>query len=140
VRVKSYYAGAVLRFDREFYFLHLSKDRLAVPVGAYDKIGPKGDGTVREKLGPDALSLHLKPLWPEDRRHIPINEIREVRQLARVIDREVDGDGSHSLDPNRTLTSESRLRARSGTRAPVGDPSRRYLRIMHLSEDSDGYS
>src|SRR5262249_39798065 len=54
-----------------------SKDRNAIPVGVYDKVGPKGDGTVREKLGPDALSLHLKPLWPENRPHIPISEIAE---------------------------------------------------------------
>ena len=54
-----------------------SKDRLAIPVGTYDKVGPKGDGTVREKLGPDALSLHLKPLWPQDWPHIPVSEISE---------------------------------------------------------------
>jgi len=74
--VKSETTATGVPFDLEQSSI-TSKDRLAIPVGAYDKIGPKGDGTVREKLGPDALSLHLKPLWPEDRPHIPINEIAE---------------------------------------------------------------
>jgi hypothetical protein len=74
--VKSEATTAGVPFDLEQSSI-TSKDRLAIPVGAYDKLGPKGDGTVREKLGPDALSLHLNPLWPQDRPHIPINEIAE---------------------------------------------------------------
>jgi hypothetical protein len=74
--VKNEATAAGVPFDLEQSSI-TSKDRLAIPVGAYDKIGPKGDATVREKFGPDALSLHLKPLWAEDRRHIPINEITD---------------------------------------------------------------
>jgi hypothetical protein len=74
--VKTEATAAGVPFDLEQSSI-TSKDRLAIPVGAYDKIGPRGDGTVREKLGPDALSLHLKPLWPQDRPYIPINEIVE---------------------------------------------------------------
>jgi hypothetical protein len=53
------------------------QDRSAIPVGVYDKIGPKGDGTIKEKLGPDTLSLQLKPLWPQDRPHLSVTEIAE---------------------------------------------------------------
>jgi len=54
-----------------------SKDRAAVPVAVYDKIGPKGDNVAKEKLGPDTLWLHLKPLWPEDRPHLRVAEVVE---------------------------------------------------------------
>lgn len=74
--VKSEATAAGVAFDLQQSSI-ASKDRLAIPVSTYDKVGPKGDGTVREKLGPDALSLHLKPLWPQDRPHIPVSEIAE---------------------------------------------------------------
>jgi uncharacterized protein len=74
--VKGEATAAGVAFDLEQSSI-TSKDRLAIPVGTYDKLGPKGDGTVRERLGPDALSLHLKPLWPQDRPNIPVSEIAE---------------------------------------------------------------
>ena len=50
-----------------------SKDRAAIPLGAYDKA--RSDGIAKEKLGPDALWLHLNPLWPEDKPHLAIDEV-----------------------------------------------------------------
>lgn len=61
-----------------FHLEHLSitsKDRSAIPSVVYDKA--KSDGIVKERLGPDSLSLHLKPLWPDDRPHLPIAEVAE---------------------------------------------------------------
>jgi hypothetical protein len=61
-----------------FHLEHLSissKDRAAIPVAVYDKA--KADGIAKERLGPDALWLHLKPLWPEGRPHIPVAEIAD---------------------------------------------------------------
>jgi hypothetical protein len=46
-----------------------------VPAAVYDKA--KSDGIIGEKLGADALWLHLKPLWAEDRPHVPVAEIAE---------------------------------------------------------------
>jgi hypothetical protein len=67
-------AGVAFELERS---PNTSKDRSAIPVGVYDKIGPKGDGTIKEKLGPDTFSLQLKPLWPQDRPHLSVNEIAE---------------------------------------------------------------
>jgi len=61
-----------------FHLEHLSitsKDRSAIPAVVYDKA--KNDGIIKERLGPDSLSLHLKPLWPEDRPHLPVAEVAE---------------------------------------------------------------
>ena len=52
-----------------------SKDRAAIPAGVYDKA--RGDGLIKEKLGPDALWLHLEPLWPNDRPHLAVAEVAE---------------------------------------------------------------
>lgn len=57
---------------------HLSlsaKDRAAIPQAVYEKA--EGDGIAKRKLGPDALWLHLKPLWPDDKPHLSIAEITE---------------------------------------------------------------
>jgi hypothetical protein len=72
VKTESTPAGAA--FDLE----HLSvtdRNRGAIPPAVYDKA--KSDSVVREKLGPDTLWLQLKPLWPEDRPHLPVAEIRD---------------------------------------------------------------
>lgn len=61
-----------------FHLEHLSissKDRPAIPIAVYDKA--KSDGIVKERLGPDSLFLHLKPLWPSDRAHLPVTEMAE---------------------------------------------------------------
>lgn len=54
-----------------------SKDRAAIPAAVYEKAGPRGDGIAKERLGPDALALHLKPLWPDDRAHLGVGEVAE---------------------------------------------------------------
>jgi hypothetical protein len=51
------------------------KDRTAIPPAVYEKA--KDDSIVRVKLGPEALSIHLKPLWPEDKPHLAVNEIAD---------------------------------------------------------------
>jgi hypothetical protein len=48
-----------------------------------------GERRVQEKLGPDALRRHLKPLWPEDRRRAS-DGLRSLGTLA-----------VHESDPKR---------------------------------------
>jgi hypothetical protein len=72
VKTESTAAGSA--FDLEHLSIS-SKDRIAIPAAVYDKA--KGDGIAREKLGPDALALHLKPLWPEEKPHLPIGEVAD---------------------------------------------------------------
>jgi hypothetical protein len=52
-----------------------SKDRAGVPTAVYEKAS--GDGIAKEKLGGEAIWLHLKPLWPEEKPHLAVNEIAE---------------------------------------------------------------
>ena len=54
-----------------------TRERPAVPAAVYDKIGPKGDNVAKEKLGPDNLWNQLKPLWADDRPHLPVKEVAE---------------------------------------------------------------
>ena len=72
--VKTENTTACAAFDLDHLSIS-SKDRTAIPAAVYDKT--KGDGIAREKLGPDALWLHLKPLWPEDRPHLAISEVAD---------------------------------------------------------------
>jgi hypothetical protein len=63
---------------RAFELDHLSltaRDRNSVPSAVYDKA--RSDGIIGEKLGADALWLHLRPLWAEDRPHLTVAEIAE---------------------------------------------------------------
>lgn len=61
-------------FDLEHLSL-TSKDRASIPAVVYEKA--KSDGIISEKLGADALWLHLKPLWPTDKAHLSVQEISE---------------------------------------------------------------
>ncbi len=78
-----------------------SKDRAAI----YEKA--KNDGIAKEKLGPDALWLHLMPLWPEDKPHLGVGEVADwfgsYVYLPKLRDRVVlDGavrDAVGKLDP-----------------------------------------
>ena len=54
-----------------------TRDRAAIPAAVYDKIGPKGDGIAKEKLGPDTFWHNLKPLWPQDRPHLAVGAVAE---------------------------------------------------------------
>jgi hypothetical protein len=44
-------------------------------LAVYEKA--KNDGIAKEKLGPEALWLHLKPLWPEDKPHLAVSEVAD---------------------------------------------------------------
>jgi hypothetical protein len=50
-----------------------ARDRAAVPIVVYDKA--KADGVALEKLGTERLWLALKPIWPDDRPHLPVSEL-----------------------------------------------------------------
>jgi hypothetical protein len=65
-------AGKAFELDR---LSVTSKDRGAVPSGVYDKA--RGDGLIKEKLGPDALWLHLRPLWHADKPHLIVAEVAD---------------------------------------------------------------
>src|SRR5689334_23170309 len=52
-----------------------ARDRAAVPITVYDKA--KADGIALEKLGTERLWLALKPIWGEDRPHLPISEVAD---------------------------------------------------------------
>lgn len=69
-------ATAGVAFDLDHLSI-ASKDRAAIPTAVYEKAGPRGDGIAKERLGADALALHLKPLWPDDRPHLGITEVAE---------------------------------------------------------------
>ena len=61
-----------------FHLQHLSitsKDRTAIPGVLYEKA--RGDGIIKERLGPDSLALQLKPLWAVEKPHLPISEIAD---------------------------------------------------------------
>ena len=74
VKTEATTAGAAFDLD---HLSIASKDRPAIPAAVYEKAGPRGDGIAKEKLGPDALALHLKPLWPEDRSHLGVGEVAD---------------------------------------------------------------
>jgi hypothetical protein len=50
-----------------------ARERAAVPAVVYDKA--KADGIALEKLGTERLWLALRPMWPDDRQHLPISEV-----------------------------------------------------------------
>ncbi|MFJ5487148.1 DUF499 domain-containing protein [Hansschlegelia beijingensis] len=72
--VKSATAGSAFELD---HLSIASKDRAAIPAAVYEKAGPRGDSIAKERLGPDALALHLRPLWPEDRAHLSVAEVAD---------------------------------------------------------------
>lgn len=55
----------------------LARDRPSIVASVFEKLSPKGDSIVKETLGPKILMSKLDPLWPADRPHLPIAEIRE---------------------------------------------------------------
>ena len=110
------------------------------------RIGILGAGDENESLTRlSAFTQALAGLGWADGRNVRIDlrwapdDANRIRALAQVL---------VGLQPDIILVTgtaataalQRHLQARSGTRAPVGDPSQRYLRIMHLSEDLDGYS
>ena len=91
-------------FDLE-HILISARERAAIPSVVYDKA--KADGIALEKLGGERLWLALKPIWPDDRAHLPVAEIAEwfgtYVYLPKLRDRVVlDGairDAVAKLDP-----------------------------------------
>ena len=47
----------------------------SIPQAVWDKVS--NDGTVIGEMGPNNLVQSLEPIWPEDRQHIAIKEIRD---------------------------------------------------------------
>ena len=83
-----------------------TKDRAAIPAAVYDKVGPRGDGLAKEKLGPDNFWALISKLWPEDVPHLAISDIADwfasYPYLPKVRDRVVVEtaiqDGAAKLD------------------------------------------
>jgi hypothetical protein len=61
-------------FDLEHNLIS-ARERPAIPAVVYDKA--KADGIALEKLGGERLWLALKPIWPDDRAHLPVAEVAE---------------------------------------------------------------
>ncbi len=55
----------------------LSRDRPSIAASVYEKLSSRGDSIVKDTLGPKILMAKLGPLWPADRPHLPIAEIRK---------------------------------------------------------------
>jgi uncharacterized protein len=72
IKTESTEAGKAFELD---HLSVTSKDRGAIPTGVYDKA--RSDGFIKDKLGPDALWHHLKPLWPNDKPHLAIAEVAD---------------------------------------------------------------
>jgi hypothetical protein len=70
--VKSDTAGRPFELEHS---LISSRDRAAIPTVVYDKA--KADGIVLEKLGTERVWHALKPIWPDDRDHLPIAELTD---------------------------------------------------------------
>lgn len=84
-----------------------SRDRAAIPAAVYEKVGPRGESLVKEKLGPDGFWRNIEPLWLPDQPYLAVSEVVEwfaaFPYLPKVRDRVViEGaiqDGAYGLDP-----------------------------------------
>ena len=47
----------------------------SIPEAVWDKV--KSDGSVLDALGPDNLAKELAPIWPPDRPHLAVHDIRD---------------------------------------------------------------
>jgi hypothetical protein len=55
----------------------LARDRPSIAASVYEKLSSRGDSIVKDTLGPRILMAKLGPLWPKERPHLPIAEVRE---------------------------------------------------------------
>ncbi len=55
----------------------MAKDRSSITASAYDKMSSRGDGIVKDTLGPMMLLAKLDGLWPADQPHLRIGDIKE---------------------------------------------------------------
>ena len=53
-----------------------------IPQAVWDKVST--DGTVIGEMGPSNLVQSLEPIWPEDRQHIAIKDIRDWFRILRL--------------------------------------------------------
>ncbi|MBX6376760.1 MAG: ATPase, partial [Acetobacteraceae bacterium] len=82
-----------------------ARDRAAIPLVVYEKA--KADGIALERLGAERLWLALKPIWPEDRPHLPVAEVADwfasyvylPRLRDRVVLEAAIRDAVAKLDP-----------------------------------------
>ncbi len=91
-------------FELEHSFIS-ARDRAVIPVVVYDK--GKADGVLQERLGAERLWIALRPIWPEDRPHLPLTEIADwfasyvylPRLRDRVVLETTIRDAVAKLDP-----------------------------------------
>jgi uncharacterized protein len=55
----------------------MARDRSSVAQSVYEKVSSRGDGLVKETLGPRMLMAKLAGLWPDEKPHLPISDLRE---------------------------------------------------------------
>ncbi|SHJ89943.1 hypothetical protein SAMN05444159_1837 [Bradyrhizobium lablabi] len=55
----------------------LSRERPSIATSVYEKVSSRGDGLVKDTLGPRMLMAKLTGLWPADRPHLAIADLRE---------------------------------------------------------------
>ncbi|NJR13106.1 MAG: hypothetical protein HC779_00750 [Phyllobacteriaceae bacterium] len=55
----------------------MSKDRSSITVSAYEKMSSRGDGIVKDTLGPTMLMAKLQPLWASDTPHLRVGDVKE---------------------------------------------------------------
>ncbi|MER9240679.1 DUF499 domain-containing protein [Mesorhizobium sp. M0633] len=55
----------------------MAKDRPSIAASIYEKISPRGDSIVKDTLGPKMLMAKLDSLWPVDKAHLAIADLRE---------------------------------------------------------------
>jgi hypothetical protein len=55
----------------------LARDRPSIAASVYEKLSSRGDSIVKDTLGPRILMAKLGPLWPKERPHLPIAEVRQ---------------------------------------------------------------
>jgi predicted AAA+ superfamily ATPase len=55
----------------------MSKDRSSITVSAYDKMSSRGDGIVKDTLGPTMLMAKLDAIWEPARPHLRFGEVKE---------------------------------------------------------------
>jgi hypothetical protein len=55
----------------------LARDRPSISASVYEKLSSRGDSIVKDTLGPKMLMAKLDPLWPAERPHLPLAEVRD---------------------------------------------------------------
>jgi hypothetical protein len=100
--------NADTEIGKAFDLEHLAvsgRDKSAIPQVVYDKA--RGDGVAMETLGAESLWRHVKPLWPENRAHLAVNEMVEwfasyvylPKLRDRVVLEQAIKDALGKLDP-----------------------------------------